>query len=95
MNKVDYKNMAEAIIKDFLLSDYRNVVRESKYHEDAEHHKEIIVSRLASLCRYDNLPVSEVIRLAEKRNETFSFLNNPIDTKQLKKELEESLQRDW
>ena len=91
MANVDYKSLAEALI-DQLLSDWLSCDTYPKQDDDIKHQKKRINRRLASLIHYDNLPITEIIRLAEWRNETFSFMVRGIDLDKLEMEIKEVLE---
>ncbi|MCR1833167.1 hypothetical protein NSA56_01985 [Oceanobacillus caeni] len=92
--EANYRKIAEVLILD-VLSDYMSAIRDAEYDRDAEHRKDIIITRLASLNRYEDFPIEEIIMVAEKRNNIFSFLSNSIDTVELKELISKRLDGEW
>lgn len=80
--EVDYKIISEKLIG-FLLSDWRDATRDQVYDLSAVDVKKQIASRLANLCYYEDYSVSEIVKLADRRNNQFSFLRYSIDIEEL------------
>ncbi|MFB4472173.1 hypothetical protein ACDI16_04350 [Oceanobacillus caeni] len=92
--EVNYRKVVEALIVD-ILSDYMSAIRDAEYDHGAKHRKGIIITRLAALNRYENFPIEEIIRIAKKRNNIFSFMSNKINTVKLKEQIIKRLDGQW
>lgn len=86
---INYKRITESLIF-AMLSDWREANRDAEYEpHNSEITKRRVATRLAALNYYDSLPISEIIGFAETYSDMHSYLNETIDTDELKRYISE------
>ncbi|AIF45398.1 hypothetical protein [Virgibacillus sp. SK37] len=85
VKQINYQLTCESIISSVMLGDWLSAEKSND-----EQKKKTALLRLAQICQYDDFPISELLKLAHKRNKIL-FFTHQIDIDKLKLEIEEKL----
>lgn len=88
---IDYKRVTELLIRD-VISDWRSASRDEHIELDESRRiKKRIATRLVALIKNDDMPLEEIIRIANDYKRDFEFLDHNIDVDELERYICETM----
>lgn len=88
---IDYKRVTELLIRD-VISDWRSACRDEHIELDESRRiKKRIATRLVSLIKNDDMPIEEILRIANDYKRDFAFLSHNVDVDELERYIHETM----